>query len=227
MSEAILERIQKLLALANDKAATENEAATAMKMAMGLMARHNIEQSQLVDKKAAGVKEREIKIERDWWVQICGAAAKLYNCRHIRYGTELIRFVGEPTNIEAALMTTKFLEDQVERLYVSSLPPGMTQSDRAKYRRTFKFACATRVNQRAWALMEELRESETAAQEATGSTALVVASMMDQQLAKADEFLAQKYGRLLKAKTTARKSGSGTRAGLAAGDQVNLRRSVS
>jgi hypothetical protein len=45
--DPIKQKILKLLNLANDKGATEDEAATAMRMAMGLMTRHGIEQSQL------------------------------------------------------------------------------------------------------------------------------------------------------------------------------------
>jgi hypothetical protein len=227
MSEAILDRIQKLLALANDKAATENEAATAMRMAMGLMARHNIEETQIIERNKPATTQREIKLEREWWVNVCAAAAELYSCRYLIYANESIRFIGDPVNTEAAFMTATWLADQVERLYSANLPPGMTQSERAKYRRTFKFACAVRVRLRARELMKDIRENEAAAQSATGSTALVVASMMDQQLALADDFLAQKYPNLRTKKSKPRKLGPGTRAGYAAGEHVNLRRNVS
>jgi hypothetical protein len=43
----ILEKVKKLLALANDKGATEGERDNALRMAHGMLAKHNLDMSDL------------------------------------------------------------------------------------------------------------------------------------------------------------------------------------
>lgn len=225
MSSPIHDKIKKLFALAADKGASEDEAATAMRLAMGLMAKHGIEQSDLPSDEIPRTKRGNVmkfKFEKHQ-VVIANAAAYLYGCRIIFYdmGKSGLQIVGRPENIDATEATMTYLFRQVEALYKENLPRGLTQSQRSEYRKTFKFACACRVEQRARDLWREMCENETAARAATGKNALVVANHFKQLVTEANDELKD-----VKARTIKQKMGSGTLDGTAAGDQVKLRQEL-
>lgn len=226
MSSPIHDKIKKMFALANDKGASEDEAATAMRLAMGLMAKYGIEQADLKDIEQPRTKRGAImkfKFEKHQ-VVIANAAAYLYGCRIIFYdmGKGGMQIVGRPENIDATEATMTFLFRQVEQLYKDNLPSGMTQQMRSQYRKTFKFACAVRVEQRAYDLWREMCENETAARAATGKNALVVANHFKQLVLEAD---ANMEGDI-KRKTIRQSCGIGTNDGTAAGDKVKLRQEL-
>src|SRR5690606_5442235 len=78
---------------------------------------------------------------------LANAAAHLYGCKVIMYGRgkQGIEFVGREMNIEAASFTLIFLTQQVEGLYKQGLTKGLSQRQRSEFRKTFKWACACRV----------------------------------------------------------------------------------
>lgn len=228
MDNNIRERIRKLYALANDKAATEDEAATAMRMALGLMAKHGIELSDIGGEPSKAKKGTALSNRFDpFEIHLANAAGYLFGCKvvTIAMGKEGLYFVGRPDNIEAAEATLLFLTRQVEAFYKAALPAGMTQRERSEFRRTFKIAAAGRVQQRVRALIRDMQSNDAAAKGATGSNALVVKGYFDQMFSEADAEIAQIAG-LRTTKVRDRKTGSGTSAGYAAGDRVKLRQEV-
>lgn len=230
MSQAIKDRIQKLFAVANDHAATEDEAATAMRLAMQLMLKYGIDESE-VNRKAGNTAKRkattgnEVEADARYERVVAQAAAHLYGCRTVIYsGLGKASFIGREENRGAAEMTFRFLLDQVEALYKVALPKGLTKAARAEFRRTFKEACALRVHRRAEAMVEEMETNNAAAVKATGSTALVVVAHRKELEQEVAEFMeAQNYRT---SRRTTFRGGSGTAAGRAAGDKVNLHRQV-
>jgi hypothetical protein len=221
----IVAKIKKLLALGQaNSGATDEEAATAMNMAGALMLKHNIE-VQLDDDTPPEAKQGDMIVGwgEPWHIEVANAAAYLYSCRVIvwkRLGD--VAFVGRPDNIDAARATAEFLRAEVERLYKLNLPRGMTKTDRANYRSTFKFSCGRRLAARAWAIMETLRQDDVKALEATGSRALVVVQSIDQMLAEADALLSDV--KKLPARTY--KFGLGSEAGRAAANTVQIQKQV-
>lgn len=221
---SIKEKIRKMLALgAADSGATEDEAATAMRMAMGLMAKHGIDQATLggakpTAKMAARV-DRSIQPHEVW---LASAAGVLYGCRVLfwKSGKHGFAFIGRSDNTDAAEMTMMWLTQQVESLYKQALPSGMTQKERAEFRRTFKVACAHRVLHRANAFVAN--PIQIAAD--ISSTALVVSGYFKELDAENKQVLAGIATRKSSARGT--RSGSGTMAGYAAGDKVQLHRRV-
>ncbi len=224
----IRDKIKKLLAVANDKGASEAEAASAMQMAMGLMARHGIEASELQEKDVPKSKLGEkIRAKFDGYeVIIASASAYLYGCRLlcINKGKDGILFVGRPDNIEASEMTMLFLAKQLEALYKQALPAGLTKKERSSFRKRFKFACAERIQARAAKLMEEMRASDVAAQKATGRNALVVQGYFNQIMGEADQLVRELGTRQVKQPTV--KPGHGSLEGWRAGEHVKLRQEL-
>lgn len=225
MSEAIREKIVKLLNLARDKGASEAEAATAMTMATRLMLSHGIQESELQQSKAVAGRSELTEVDTDWQKILAQAAGKLFGCMTLfsrsMNGAPSFFFIGRPENHDAAKLTFNYLCDQVERLYKISLPRGMTQRDRANYRRTFKYACSARVYHRAEELVEEMKRGQHL--EGTGGTALVVQGYFDKLDDEVDEFLKKANMNIRTTRSKARSAGLGTAAGRSAAESVNLR----
>ena len=78
----IVEKIRKMLALASNSGATEAEAAQALEMATFLMAKHNIDQDALVEKREGIVKKTASRTDFDdkWHAWIVSAVALLNAC---------------------------------------------------------------------------------------------------------------------------------------------------
>lgn len=227
MTEAVVDRIKKLLRIGQvNSGATENEAAVAMQMASALMLKHGLEVNLDDDNKVEGAVQGEFtKYDNDWQLQCAAAVGYLYSSRYVyKSGAKWVAFVGRPDNIAAAQHTWSYLCAEVERLYKRNLPKGMSQEDRANFRRTFKFACARRLAARAWAIMEELRQDDVKAIAATGSRALVIVQSIDAQLAEADAMLKEAGTKIVKHKPRA--DGLGTTMGRQAGNEVQLQNQV-
>lgn len=208
----IIDRIRKLLALARDKGASEAEAATAMEMASKLMLQHNIKESEVDEKKEEpGLFPGVYPSADEWEYNLAAAAAKIYSCKEFEAsvrGQKVIGFVGLKENCEAALETLKWLVEQGEAQYKQSLPKGLSKSERAEFRRTFKFGLSLRVLDTAQQIVEKNK--------LTGKALMVI----DQQKAEAEEALGNMGGR-----QRARRSKdlrSGHIAGFVAGENVKL-----
>lgn len=229
MSNPIKDRIRKLLNLANNSGATEAEATAAMEMASALMLKYNIE----VDPETDELKTiRGSKVlagyDEPWHITCSAAAAMLYSCINIVHsrGEYGYSFVGRPENVEMAGELMLFIVDQVEQLYKQYLPKGLSKADRAEFRRTFKQACAMRVYNRAFEIMEQFKNNDAKALEYTGSRALVVVESIKQQLDEARDFIAKEMPDVKDLVERPKKYGSGTRAGIEAGNKVELNRKI-
>lgn len=226
MTDDIKGKIRKLLNMTTANGATEDEAETAMRMAMGLMAKHGIEQSSLGGEASkAKMGSRVPQQFRPHQLILAQAAGVLYGCKTLFYsmGKHGLVFVGRPDNIDAAEQTMFWLMRQTEEFYKLALPRGLSKPARSDFRRSFKDACANRVLNRAYKLVDDMQRNNQQAQAATGSTALVVQGYFD-NLRKENELATAEFN--VKTKSVRMKYGSGTPAGVEAGDRVQLRREV-
>ena len=224
----ILDKIKKLLAVANDKGATEDEAATAMRLASGMMAKHGIRHEDIpaTGETPKATRRRSMQQLRPYEVDAYQAAGVLYGCDLVMYdrGKAGIEFIGRPMNIEAAEMTAQWLMQQIERFYKEALPRGLSVAARAEFRRTFKQACASRIVTRAFKIMADVKRDDKTAMEFSGSTALVVVNhfaLLHQENRSVMNEMALRVSR-----SRPKKLGSGTIAGWAAGDRVKLRQEI-
>jgi hypothetical protein len=221
---SIKDKIRKMMALgAADSGATEDEAATAMRMAMGLMAKHGIDQATLGGAKPTA--KMAARIERKiqpFEVMTAQAAGTLYGCRILFWkgGKMGFAFIGRSDNTDAAEITMMWLTQQVEELYKGHLPKGLSQQARHEFRKTFKIACAHRVYQRA---LDFVRNPQQIASDIK-STALVVGDYFKQLEAENTAVIATMDTKKSRARGT--RAGSGTYAGYRAGDSVKLHRQV-
>lgn len=231
----VAEKIRKLLALARNSGASEGEASNAMQFAAALMVKYNISEEDLgSDDKAARAAIEELRVTGDWdlWASfIVGAAATLNTCRGFftpgwKHNIVAATFVGRAANREMAVEMFKYLVDQVEIEYKRALPKGLTQHDRAEFRRTFKNACARRLHSRANTIIWELQHDNATAQRLTGSTALVIAESFTEQLEDIAKWMKDQNIILKSRKSRGGGYGNGSAAGRAAGDRIQIQKQL-
>lgn len=192
------ERIAKLLNMTVENGCSEDEAANAMRMAAGLATKIGIELDAV---RPAGAPKPKIVEKRKYtlmkvYESFCAeAAAVLYgvDCYAPNYGKHGWWFTGREENVELAEQTMLWLVQQVEQLYKQALPRGLSKRDRANFRGSFKDACGERLYQRALILMRDMKTKDSAAQESTGSNALVVAGYFETLRNEIKEFEDEKY----------------------------------
>lgn len=129
-TEKVIERIRRLLALAED-ASSPNEALIAAKRARSLMDKHQITKtdvellgSQFLESKA----ETATTTRRQWLINLCGASAALNDCEavisrapHVEY-----KFRGFKSDAIVAKMTMDYLALTCERLCKKSVSRGVS-----------------------------------------------------------------------------------------------------
>ncbi len=198
MSEQIRDRIRKLLNMTVANGCTEDEQETALRMASAMAIKAGIELDALRAKDAPKIKVKA-KVRGDEMKPhqaLCAiAAATLYGveCNVYNLGKEGVMFVGREELIELAEETMFWLFRQVESLYSTALPKGMTKSERAEFRRTFKAACAERARDRAYDYVRQIKNNQTMAQEATGHNALVVKGHFETLQSEIDAYWTDRY----------------------------------
>jgi hypothetical protein len=217
----IVAKIKKLLALANDEAATENEAAVALAKARQLMLDNHIEDlpEDAPERVVAFGAVHEGMTQT--WMVYCGiAAARLYGCKLMTFGgRDRWQLVGTQEKMQLAEMTYDYLVGEIEKRYKLALRVLKAAQDvnpriRAELRQSFKNAAAQVIMQRVQQII---------AAQATPSNARALV-VVDQDAAAADQLLKD---RGCKTKAVALKSeGIGTFAGREAGKSIQLQDTV-
>jgi Protein of unknown function (DUF2786) len=120
--EDVVERIRKLLRLAENAGATEAEAASALERASALLLRHNLSMEQI----AVSASQREVVGEErirtgwagSWRGSLLGVLARHNLCSpfvHRRDRADTVVIVGRPANIEATHAMYDWIAEQLER----------------------------------------------------------------------------------------------------------------
>lgn len=146
--ERVIQKVQKALALANDKKNHAEESETALLLAQKLLAKHNLSIADVQSFGDVGTVKKEV-VEGDathytrlqWWVKILhGIIASNFRCYSLRYlasGKSKLVFVGTKEDVEVAIAVYKFAEENIRRHanhYVSSV----TNSSDRTYRNSIR-----------------------------------------------------------------------------------------
>lgn len=226
-TDKIVDRIRKMLNLANDLGTTEAERETALRMAYNLLAKYNLE---LADVQHKGQEEKRINNENicfgmPWVRTLSNAIAGLFFCeyyferRKVNATQMRHHFVGKESNaITAAVMAdwvTKSILKQCRTLYKHNL---CTES------REFATGAAQRLCER----IREMKRQATAPQAASDNKALVLADVYQLEQSANALFLRQ-TGVIVKVMPSRAKGAAGSDAydrGRAFGNTINLNRQV-
>lgn len=216
-------RIQKLLALAGNNP-NEHEAESAMRAALKLAAKHNIDLKKLADKSGNRIGEMLFESHgRPWERAVCQAVGELYFCGYlyVKLGKKTCRhiFVGTEDNARVAAEISAWVAESIRRTGKRE-----ARGDTPFYN-SFCAAAADRVYDRVEQMIAEAKAGELKDDE-TGK-ALVLASLYDQHHQANQDYIQNVH----KPKTkNLRLSGSdeqGAAAGDAYGRTVGLNRQVS
>jgi hypothetical protein len=182
MSADIKDRINKLLAMANDTRGNEHENEVAMRMAERLMRQHNIDVADLeasTGQKAAyswnsitiAVGQQAARATwRPMWIGFLGlGVGKFTDCRttwveDAAYG-HCIKFEGDATDLEYAAWLFKKLRD---------LGYAESKSVAGKHRETFRKSYAIRLQERMRILRAERDQAMKEAVTKTGNALMIV-----------------------------------------------------
>ncbi|MFY1674151.1 DUF2786 domain-containing protein [Plantactinospora sp. WMMB334] len=220
MSDAMLSKVRKLLAKAEDRACTPAEAEAFTAKATELIARYGVDRALLAarDPETDLVGDRTVDVPAPYALDKAGLLAGIADalrCRSVRrrggngFVLHLFGFASDLERVE--VLFTSLLVQAAHGLSVASVPPG---DHPAAFRRSWLAGFAATV-------AERLRRAEaaaaTAAPESGPSVALVLADRSD----RVDRRLAEAYPRLRTA-APRRLLGGGLEQGAAAGRRANL-----
>jgi len=226
MSEdRIIDRIKKMLALANDLAASEGERDNALRMAFNTMAKYNIDMAT-VEKHGKKAEEARINFRNDSWSwlwakKVNQIVGRLFFCKYY-YGESINgtqcqhHFVGRESNA----MTAAVMADYVVN---SILKEGrkLGKQNTSPITRSFCVGAmetlSIRVNQIIAEKEKELQGSPTP------GTALVLASFYKSEQDENSRWIAEHIGNLKTNKGRASKvNAEAYGAGREYGDKINL-----
>lgn len=125
-NERVLEKVKKLLALANDRGATEGESQTALLMAQKIMAENNltIKDVEANDKPREVIFEQTAKTSRlPWWHKsLANILSNNFKCEcvttrhHGVGGYSYVRFIGHPEDAEICKTVYQFAVGKISHL---------------------------------------------------------------------------------------------------------------
>lgn len=215
----IQEKIKKLLALGRGKA-NESESMQALNLAMRLMAEHGISEDQLAtpERRETVISGKIFEIRGVWQIRCAQAAAQLFPTGVLISGDSGVYFVGRPSNIQAAQEVMAHLIYQIEYFYKACMPKGMSQRERATFRKEFKLVAALRILERCHEIAHQ--------KPSTTGTELVIFGHLDKLRTEVEEYFSALNVKTKKSRSIDLKDHRALILGRSAGDQTELRKAI-
>lgn len=200
--ERVLEKVQKLMRLAEDKGASETEIETALRQAQKLLLKHNLtmelarEYNGDKGKAEDILKETLVFKNRPWVRMTMSAIARLYFCKYlVSMGDMRAKtrhyFVGRESNSKTASLMAAFV---VSSILATARKNRRIRGEKSAYESAFCLAAARRIAMRVRDMIENNQELST-------GTGLMV---IDTTKKENDEFSMQEFGITLPVKSHAR-----------------------
>lgn len=131
VSQAVIDQIQSLLNMTEERGCTENEASNAANLVQKLLLKHNLEMSQVQASGDKGQKAdvghvdismgRQRSTDYEWCLRLASAVAKACTCRFLwSKHDQALTFVGSATDVKVATELYRFLADQIVILSVKA-----------------------------------------------------------------------------------------------------------
>jgi len=181
MEDKILARVRKMMALATDPAATEQERDTALQMSYRLLAKHNLAMIDVenLGKEAQEARERVTSIFEGmiWSRHVANIISEMFFCKYYSGGTANSwkrhhYFVGKQSNATSAMMMSEYIVKSIikecRKLY---------KDDSCPQSRSFALGAVDRLRVR----VREIIASQKQEHQATPGTSLVLANFYDSE----------------------------------------------
>lgn len=217
----IIERIKKLLALAECAGASDGEASNAAEKAHALLAEYNLSLSDITTEEQKAVIETfNYSGVSVWKHHVWQAVAKLHFCDYafsIKRGNSTVRFlIGRPVNIESARLVAEYLCDAVN---TEARKAGKGKGK--QWATQFKRGCSFTIAHRLYAKLYEAKDGKT---ESETGTALALRPVYEKTESENAERLAALGVKAERQKRVV--DDDALRAGMDAGANINLNRPI-
>lgn len=205
--EWVLDRVRKLLTLANNAGATEGERDNAMRMAHKLLAKYNLDQAEV---EAATGEQQERRgvgrgeyYGRPWARVVSASIAKLFFCEYLYMPATRARqtshyFIGRESNVITAKAMAQYVVESIQR--EGRRRNRQEGTGENIWLRSFCMGAASVIALRVEEMIRESANESTTPGEKSG-TAIVLASVYETErqanLAVRDE----KFGKLRKGRS--------------------------
>jgi hypothetical protein len=227
--EKIINRIKKMLALANDLAATEGERDNALRMAYNLMAKHNLDIAE-IEAHGKKAEEQRIDFQNDSWSwlwakQVNHIVGCLFFCKYY-YGRSINgtqcehHFIGRESNAMTAAVMADYIVNSI-------LKEGrkIGKQNTSPITRSFCVGAMQALSARVTQIIAE-KEKELQGS-ATPGTALVLASFYKNEQGANEQWLVEHVGALKAGRAHSHKvNGDAWAAGAEYGRNINLNMQV-
>jgi hypothetical protein len=170
----ILERVRRMLAIANDLAATEGERDNALRMAHNLLAKHQLDMED-VDAHAREKLDPRVRLDGTSWAMawthhVRQSIAKLFMCRYYyggkRNATQMgVTFIGRTSNVTTCAYMCDFIINSILKEGRKRFKHNLSPETRA-----FALGCATKLAER----VSQLRAEKQRDWKSTGSALVVL-----------------------------------------------------
>jgi hypothetical protein len=176
LNKKVIDRIRKLLALANCDGSSEAEAQTAMEKAQALLSEHNLNMANLGEAgDEARAKEGISKgVMYEYQRELLGALAGTNFCalwsRKVWTGKgfkQTYTVVGRESNVIAVTSMFEYLNSAMERL----VPLASNRERLSRSAISWKTGCGARLEQRLWQRKQEMEKADKAQAEAQKAAA--------------------------------------------------------
>ncbi len=225
----IIEKIRKLRALTERRGATEEEALAAQQRMYTLLAKYNLELSQIPDgeptKPDTTIDSETAERPSNVWKQYLYTAVANLNFTECFTLRGHLYVIGTKANRIATMEMASYLIATVERLAHESAAevPG---DERRRYRHSFAEGCAARIYERLEALQAEAAAGRMKAAD-PNSLLPALADLYQTSKARVDDFITNHFGKLsYRTHYASGGHGGGYITGYTAGDKVGLHRQV-
>ena len=222
--DKIINRIRKMLALANDAAATEGERDNALRMAHATLAKYNLSMSEVGKKEESAEKRMDKELttaDFPWMRKTAQAIAKLFFCEYffvaLSGGKMKNFFIGKESNVLTAIEMTSFVLGSIRK---EGSQRGKTADSPSAFARSFAKGAADSIVNRCY----EIRTAATkpAAASTTG-TSLVLANFYEAEIVANKDYISKSMGIALRTRKSKEKAaGSGYTAGREFGKSIPL-----
>jgi len=194
----VIEKIQKLRAMTEERGATEQEAIAAQQAMFILLAKHNLEISQIPDDEPTRpdttINSESAERPSSVWKQLLYTAVAHLNFSECFMLRGSINIVGTRANRIVTFEMAHYLVQTVKRLAEEAAAevPG---DERRRFRHSFAEGCASRIYER----LEEMRlEAQAGRMKSDDPNSLLpaLADLYQSSRARVDDFITAHFGKL-------------------------------
>ncbi len=229
----ILERVKKMLTLANDAAATEGERDNAMRMAHATLAKYNLSLAQ-AEGTQIGSNRDDPRVDqtietrsRPWIIRAAHAVAELFFCKYffVRSGRNAKHyFIGRLSNVTTAKEIADFVIRSINR---EGRARAKDQLNPNPWRLSFCKGAAEAVRTRCHQLRQDAEKASQAAPVASTGTSLVLSSVYAHEVQANSAYLRDVLKiNLRSSRSRERGAGEGYGEGRDYGSKVSLNRQI-